>query len=43
MDTLNNQIKDAETETTILMNYAMALANALLSDNENVKLAALYL
>ena len=41
MDTPNNQIKDAETEATILMNYAMALANASLSDNENVKLAAL--
>ncbi len=41
MDTPNNQIKDAETDATILMNYAMALANASLSDNENVKLAAL--
>ena len=41
MDTPNNQIKDAETEATILMNYAMALANASLSDNENVKLVAL--
>ena len=41
MNNPNNQIKDAETEATILMNYAMALANASLSDNENVKLAAL--
>ncbi len=41
MNNPNNQIKDAETEATILMNYAMALANASLSDNENTKLAAL--
>ena len=41
MNNPNNQIKDAETEATILMNYAMALANASLSYNENVKLAAL--
>lgn len=41
MNTNNNQIKDAETEATILMNYAMALSNASLSENESVKLAAL--
>lgn len=41
MNTNNNQIRDAETEATILMNYAMALSNASLSENESVKLAAL--
>lgn len=41
MDATTNQIRDAETEASILLNYAMALSNASLSNDERVKLMAL--
>lgn len=41
MNTTTDQIKDAETEATILLNYAMALSKASTSNNEKEKLLAL--
>lgn len=41
MNTTNDQIKDAETEATVLLNYALALSKASNSDNAKEKLLAL--
>lgn len=41
MDITLNQVKDAENEATILLNYAMALSKAATSDNKKEVVAAL--
>lgn len=41
MDNATNQIKDAETEATLLMSYAQALSKAAVSTDEHYKLLTL--
>lgn len=41
MDTTTNQIRDAETEAAILLNYAMELSKVSTSKNDNLKLQVL--
>ena len=41
MNTTHDQIKDAEEEATVLMNYALALSKAAVSNDDQLKLVTL--